>query len=469
MAIPHTQTRDDTGSFSSQEVPAGGTLEPSSFLVLVLQSDRPLASSVRFCLSELNRIDIGRGSDRAYHRAGPELSVEVDDALMSATHAQISRVVESWMIEDKGSKNGVIVNGEVRPKAVLSDGDILELGRTFFLFRTGVPADRDLPAVFDSRDLRAPASQWGTFLCTLARELQALEQVAKAPLPLLLTGETGTGKEVLARGVHSLSERRGPFVAVNCGGLPENLIESELFGYRKGAFSGATEDRPGLVRSAEGGTLFLDEIGDLPPSSQAALLRVLQEHEVLPLGATQPVAVDFRLVAATNRTLPALVERGTFRADLLARLAGHTVHLPPLRDRREDLGLIIRELLGRVAGSAADRFVFDRHVVRQLLSYHWPFNVRELENGLMAAAALATDGRIRLEHLPKTMTSDRAALAESTSGGSEDSRRAELAQLLEVHGGNVSAVARAMGKARAQVQRWMKRYGLKRIDALKQE
>jgi hypothetical protein len=461
-------TGNSTGSFSSQDVPTGWALEPRSFLVLVLQSDRPAASSVRFCLSELNKIDIGRGSDRVYRRAGRELSVEVDDALMSASHAQISRVVESWTIEDKGSKNGVIVNGEAKPKAVLADGDLVELGRTFLLFRTGVPSERDVPVIQDSADLRAPASRWGTFLCTLARELRTLELAAKAPLPLLLTGETGTGKEVLARGVHSLSGRGGAFIAVNCGGLPENLVESELFGYRKGAFSGATEDRPGLIRSAEGGTLFLDEIGDLQASSQAALLRVLQEHEVLPLGATQTVPVDFRLVAATNHRLPALVQRGAFRADLLARLSGHSVHLPPLRERREDLGLIIRDLLAQIGGAAPDRVVFERNVVRYLFSYDWPFNVRELENCLKAAVAVATDGRIRLEHLPKTMTSDRLSPPDSASD-SEEGRRAELARLLEVHGGNVSAVARAMGKARAQVQRWIKKYGLKRVSAFERE
>ena len=461
-------TRNSTGSFS-RDTPGGRTLEPRSFLVLVLQSDRPLAPSARFCLSELNRIDIGRGSDRAYRRAGRELSVEIDDGLMSATHAQISRVVESWIIEDKGSKNGIIVNGEVRPKAVLSDGDVVELGRTFFWFRTGVPSERDVPVIQDSANLGAPASRWGTFLCALARELRALREVASSAVPLLFTGETGTGKEVLARGVHSLSERRGPFVAVNCGALPENLIESELFGYRKGAFSGATEDRPGLIRSAEGGTLFLDEVGDLPPSSQAALLRVLQEREVLPLGATQSVAVDFRLVAATNRNLSALVERGTFRADLLARLSGYAVHLPPLRDRRDDLGIIIRELLVHLAPSAPDRIVFDRHVVRHLLSYSWPFNVRELENCLQAALAVAKDGRIRLEHLPRTITSGRDGLVVDAGGDPQDARRAELARLLEAYGGNVSALARAMGKARAQVQRWIKRYGLRRVSAFKRE
>ena len=214
-------------------------------------------------------------------------------------------------------------------------------------------------------------------------------------------------------------------------------------------------------------------MGDLTPASQVALLRVLQEYEVLPLGATQTVAVDFRLVTASNRDLSALVERGAFRADLLARLSGYTVHLPPLRERREDLGLIISELLVRVAASAPDRVVFDRHVVRYLLSYRWPFNVRELENCLKAAVAVASDGRIRLEHLPKTMTSGSNAPACSANlewkQRPEDARRAELAQLLEAHGGNVSAVARAMGKARGQVQRWIKKYGLKRVSSFKDE
>jgi len=163
----------------------------------------------------------------------------------------------------------------------------------------------------------------------------------------VIRGHSGTGKEVLARAVHELSGRRGRFVAVNCGGLVESLVQSELFGYRRGAFSGATEDRPGVIRTANAGTLFLDEIGDMPSSSQAVLLRVLQEREVKPLGATEPIAVDIRVMSATHCDLEGLIAAGDFRADLYARLSGFEFRLPPLGERREDIGLLTARLLER--------------------------------------------------------------------------------------------------------------------------
>src|SRR5262249_4252107 len=160
-------------------------------------------------------------------------------------------------------------------------------------------------------------------------------------LSILLLGETGTGKEVLARSLHALSQRPGPFIAVNCGAIPENLVEGQLFGHVRGAFSGALKDEPGLVRAAQGGTLLLDEIGDLPASSQAALLRVLQESEVRPVGSTQTVKVDVRIIAATHRPLESLIKGNAFRHDLYARLAGFRFELAPLRKRKVDLGLLI--------------------------------------------------------------------------------------------------------------------------------
>src|SRR5437588_230906 len=172
---------------------------------------------------------------------------------------------------------------------------------------------------------------------------------ARARIPVLLLGETGTGKELIARAVHDLSGRTGPFLAVNCGALPETLVESELFGYRKGAFSGAYEDRPGLVRSSDKGTLLLDEIGSLPLPAQAALLRVLQEEEVVPVGATRPLRVNLRVVAATHEDLGVLASQELFRADLLARLSGFTLDLPPVRERREDVGLFLTSLLRKLA------------------------------------------------------------------------------------------------------------------------
>jgi transcriptional regulator with PAS, ATPase and Fis domain len=258
-------------------------------------------------------------------------------------------------------------------------------------------------------------------------------------------------------------------VAVNSAALPDTLFESELFGYRKGAFSGAQEDRPGLVRTADRGTFFLDEIGDLSADLQAALLRVLQESEVLAVGATRPVAVDLRVIAATHRDLEAMVARGEFRSDLLSRLAGFTLFIPTLRDRREDLGLLIAALLRRQLGERAAAVSFNLPAARALFRHGWPLNVRELEKALEVAGALAADGRIALEHLPAQL--QRAAAEQPASEAKaeeppadlskiDQKRREELMALLKDHQGNVTAVAKALGKARAQVQRWLKRFGI---------
>jgi sigma-54 dependent transcriptional regulator, acetoin dehydrogenase operon transcriptional activator AcoR len=286
----------------------------------------------------------------------------------------------------------------------------------------------------------------------------------------VINAESGTGKELIARAIHALSKRSGAFVAINCGAIPQSLVETELFGYRKGAFSGASEDRLGMIRAADGGTLFLDEIGDLPPASQAAFLRVLQEREVLPIGATKPVSVDVRLVAATHRPLEELVSKGTFRADLLARISGYTVRLPPLRERREDLGMLIAALLARLAGKNADKVTFSPAAARALFKHHWPLNIRELEKCLETSVVLARGGPILPEHLPdgvrsalqqRTASADPAPEEEPRVLSDEDrARKDELALLLEQHNGNVSAVARAMGKARTQIQRWIRRYGI---------
>jgi transcriptional regulator with GAF, ATPase, and Fis domain len=249
-------------------------------------------------------------------------------------------------------------------------------------------------------------------------------------------------------------------------------VESELFGYRKGAFSGAEEDRMGLIRTADRGTLFLDEIGDLPLSAQAVLLRVLQQGEVLPVGANRPVKVDIRLLAATHRDLNALVEKSEFRADLLARISGFTVLLPPLRQRREDLGLLIGRLLTGEMPDRASQVKFSSDAARALLAYPWPLNIRELEKCLLTAVLLARTGPVELAHLPESVRELGAKKAWQRLGLSEDResgrlsevdrrRREEIRALLKQHAGNVTAVAQALGKARTQVQRWIKRY---RID-----
>jgi transcriptional regulator with PAS, ATPase and Fis domain len=284
--------------------------------------------------------------------------------------------------------------------------------------------------------------------------------MARSPQSILVGGESGTGKELIARAVHTLSGRSGKFVAVNCGSLPETLAEAELFGYRRGAFSGAVAERTGYLRAADGGTVFLDEIADLRPPSQAALLRVLQERQVVPLGDERPVPLDVRFCAATHRSLPELVATERFRGDLHARLLGFELQLPPLRDRREDLGLLLRALLRR-RGQAA---TLTAAAARRLFAYPWPYNIRELEQALGAALALAGDQPIDRPHLPAALAEQSAHTPASGNRRplreDEVAQRAELVRLLSLHRGNVAAVGRAMGKGRQQIHRWLDRYEL---------
>jgi DNA-binding NtrC family response regulator len=253
-------------------------------------------------------------------------------------------------------------------------------------------------------------------------------------------------------------------VPVNCGAISASLLESQLFGHVKGSFTGAGRDEPGFVRASDGGTLFLDEIGDLPLAAQAALLRVIQEREVVPVGSTRAVKVDLRVLAATHRRIDHLAVRGEFRSDLYARLAGHVHHLAPLRDRREDIGIIIASLLERAAPGSAAELRLSPEAGRALLRHDWPLNVRELEQALARALVLAEDGVVRSVHLarPPDGADPPAADAddEAPPGVNEAEVEATLRRLLERHHGNVSEVARAMGKGRMQIHRWLKRYGI---------
>jgi len=418
---------------------------------------------MRVALGGTDALRIGRGDARILRRADDGAQVlEVPDPRMSSEHARIVRDDASLRIEDDGSTNGTLVNGEAIGSRVLRDGDVLELGQTLFIYRT-IEERSTAPARHLDPCAAEPAVPgFATLDPNLARRLERLARVAPSPLSVLLLGETGTGKEVLARALHALSKRPGPFVAVNCGAIPQNLVESHLFGHVRGAFSGAVKDEPGLVRSAQYGTLLLDEIGDLPMSSQAALLRVLQEGEVRPVGSTQTTKVDVRVLAATHMHLEELVERGAFRRDLYARLAGYEFELPPLRERLVDLGLLVAALLaGKVDTSGDVRM--HRAAARAMVRYDWPMNVRELEQCLRAASILTDDGMITAEDLPAPVAAALGVIQapdEALDEREEDLRRELLVRMADARG-NVSEVARAMGKARQQVQRWARRF---RID-----
>lgn len=292
------------------------------------------------------------------------------------------------------------------------------------------------------------------------------ETVAPTDSTVLVTGESGTGKEVVARYIHALSDRSGgPFVSINCGALPENLLESELFGHLKGAFTGAVRDREGLFVAARAGTFFLDEVGEMTAATQVKLLRVLQEREVVPVGSTEPVSVDVRIVAATNRDLEEEIRRGAFRGDLYYRLNVITLHLPPLRDRGDDVPILAEHFLARFAASRGrEAPVLSGDALAALQAYDWPGNVRELENALERAAVLSPDGEISRSALPARILSERAQPLVSDrlppNPPLEIIERAYIHWVLESEGGNKTRAAEILGIDPSTLYRKLVRYGL---------
>ncbi len=455
----------DTISYVGEPGARRDANEAVPYLVLAMETQRPLAPAARFSLAGVDEVVIGRGPERAHKRFrdGDKgfLRIFVPDAWMSGEHARIVRSGDSWMVADANSKNGTFVRGARIQEARLSHADLVEAGSTIFLFRARAKAALKDPPDLSRSDFVDSPRALATLSPSLRREFDMLPRISGSTVPVLVLGETGTGKEVIARTIHELSGRTGPFKAVNCGALPDTLIESELFGSKKGAFSGATEDRIGLVRASHGGTLFLDEIAELPEPSQAALLRVLQESEVVPVGGTEPVKVDIRVLAATHQNLSARVEAGTFRKDLYSRLIGFQLTLPPLRERREDIGLLVAELLPRVAPEVADKVRFQRAAGRALFTFDWPLNIRELEHALSSSIALAGGNEITPDHLPESLRVKKSVTPSSSRvrlSPEDEQIRAELVDLLERHAGNISAVARDMGKERVQIRRWCKRF-----------
>jgi sigma-54 dependent transcriptional regulator, acetoin dehydrogenase operon transcriptional activator AcoR len=325
-------------------------------------------------------------------------------------------------------------------------------GRQLLFLSAVPPPPRPVAAAQRERAVPAPLAALSAGDAALDRQVERVARLVNTPISLLITGETGSGKEFFAKAVHSSSERRArPFVAVNCAAIPEHLIESELFGHLPGSFSGASpKGKRGLIAEADGGTLFLDEIGDMPLALQARLLRVLSEREVLPVGATRPVPVNIRVIAATHAPLEQLVLAGRFRDDLYYRLKGAHIQLPPLRER-SDLGAMITRLLGGRSLTPA--------ALQRLLSHPWPGNLRELRNVLDYAGSLCSDGAIDLDDLPELQARRLTSRVDAAEIVHDDGPEALLQALRAAHW-NVSAVARQMGLSRMTLYRRMKRGGI---------
>ena len=300
----------------------------------------------------------------------------------------------------------------------------------------------------------------------MVQVLDLVERVAPTDATVLIRGESGTGKELIAKALHHASQRaEGRFVAINCGALPEPLLESEIFGHVKGAFTGAGANKKGLFEEAHGGTLFLDEIGEMTPGLQVKLLRALQSGEVRPVGSTQFITVDARVVAATNRDLEPMIRQGSFREDLFYRLNVIPIVLPPLRDRREDIPLLAEHFLARFAQRQGRVLRLSAGATERLLRYAWPGNVRELENAMERLAILARDETIEPADLPAHVGAGLALgaapglAAEQTLAEAE---RAHIIQILERYGWNHSRAAEALGIGRTTLWRKLKDYGIEK-------
>jgi len=396
----------------------------------------------------------------------PAATVRLDGNDVSRRHAAIRRIAPDPVpvIVDLNSRNGLRVNGRAVASTQLGRGDVLRVGGWIGVVASA-PGDFGEvgPGLLGSAVLRGAVAP--------------LRQAAPSNLTVILEGETGTGKEIVARAVHAWSGRPGPLVAVNCAALPEALAEGELFGYRRGAFTGADRASPGFFRSATGGTLLLDEVSDLPLPLQAKLLRVLQEGEVQPLGETRPVPVDVRIVVASQQPLMDAVKQGRFRADLLARLDGITVRLPPLRQRKEDVPHLFSHLLREVTGGRAPAVEGD--VVERLCTHDWPFNVRELVQLVRQLLVLHPgESLLRASHLPGRIGAGgpdglpgkppaRPGRAETVPPG-EAVELPALLVALRASGGNVARASAMLGITRQRAYRLMEGHAVD-LDAIREQ
>jgi two-component system response regulator AtoC len=387
---------------------------------------------------------------------GRDADVRIDDPSVSRLHAAL-HMGGRLLLEDMGSANGTKIDGRLlrqKEREPLAIGAIVEVGSV------RVIACRQPPG---AGDVSSP----------MARVRELVERVAPSDLSVVITGETGAGKEVLAEQIHARSLRaQGPLLRINCAALPDSLLESELFGHEKGAFTGAVQAKPGLFESANGGTVFLDEIGDLPGSTQVKILRVLENREALRVGGLRPRAIDVRYVVASHRDLDVAVIQGKFRQDLLFRLSGITIRIPPLRDRGAEIPHITQELLASASARAGKPLMRLSPAAAILLeSYRFPGNVRELRQALDRATLLCSETTIGLEHLtfapsggaaPSPASSEQRAAPQSRLSNDARPEAERISAALEQCGGNQTEAAKVLGISRRTLGKKLDAIGMAR-------
>jgi transcriptional regulator with PAS, ATPase and Fis domain len=491
-------SEDTSISHTMRRQPAGGRGQSRLPLVQVVGSGASLASLRRpIAVTFASSLQIGRRAPASTEERG---TLSIADSTVSGAHARISRVpfaIDEFIIEDLGSTNGTFVGGKrIVGEARLTSGALIFLGAQVLVFRMVTPVEMVALREEEARPL-SPVPTMSPALALMATKLRLL---ARSTAEILLVGDTGVGKEVFATAIHTASGRTGKLIAVNCAAIPKELVESELFGYEKGAHSTAQARKAGLVEAANGGTLFLDELGDMPLELQSKLLRFLQDKRFSPLGSTRVIEADVRVIAATSRT--ALDKSGHVQEAVLGRLGAQPIVLPPLRERFEDIGRLAAHFLGL----AGDERGFEPEAFHALLLHAWPLNVRELAN-VVSEASLLSQGAaaIGLEHLPDAVTATLqvdseeleeapkpqeldekthvdiapAAVADTESGRVREfdaspptsrvvekrTRRPaptpdELTTLLARFDGSVAQVARHLDRQYAVVWRCIQRYGI---------
>ena len=439
---------------------------------LVVQSG---PDSGKMVITEKERIRVGHARQTA-GAADVQNDLSLEDKKVSRHHFEISFTDNGYLLVDLASTNGTFLDGKRIERSYLAAGSQIVVGDDVLLF---APSDEEIEVSPDSE---------GFFAGMVGRSLKMrqifglLKKVAPMDVNVIVTGETGTGKELVARALHEHSGRRkGPFVVLDCGAIPENLIESELFGHIRGAFTGAEREREGAFERANGGTIFLDEIGELRTDLQPRLLRVLEAREVRRVGGSQVIDLDVRVVAATNRDLAKEVLEGHFREDLFFRLAVINIQLPPLRQRREDVPHLIQHALGAPE-------VVERHGVKRVTpaalallgSYAWPGNVREFMNVMSHVLTFSEGPDIDVSHLPPRLTgaseqkpnpglgfNEHLGFHEAKEQVLESFEREYLGTLLKRCEGNISRAARESGLHRKSIERLLKKYELDAKDLAK--
>jgi DNA-binding NtrC family response regulator len=417
----------------------------------IVDGDAPLVRLPGARLVVRRGVDKGRAlkiqRERVVVGSAPASDLQLSDDAVSRSHFALRLLPDGYLLTDLESSNGTFVEGRRVHSAYLQPGDTIEIGRTRIKFegaRESVELALSRAEAFGNYRGRSTAAR---------RVIAMLEQLASEDVTVLLLGETGTGKDTVAEALHENSARKkGPFVVLDCGAIPVGLIESELFGHEKGAFTGATADHLGVFRQAHGGTVFLDEIGELPRELQPRLLRALERREVKPVGAARPVPIDVRVIAATNRDLRVDVNSGLFREDLFYRLNVVSLVLPPLRERPEDIPLLAAQFWNELQPEGG----LPKEFLEPLLRHSWPGNVRELRNRVERAAYL--DRRPEITGA-EALTKESFHFAKQHVVDAFERRF--LTELLQKTGGNISEAARRAELDRVHLRRLLRKYGLK--------